>query len=753
MSRLRTISALVLLPSLLLLALPRGAARAEAPATAVGPDEAPSQALEEQVRARLARVDGRWSVWFRDLRTGEGFAIEPERRYDAASIMKILVMMKVLRDVEDGRYNLDTAVPVDDTFPSALPGAAAFRAEAKTPEMESRVGGPMSVRDLLHHMIVESDNLATNVLMELAGGPDAVQAHAELYGMARSRIERYLLDAPALRVGKTNRAVAAEYGQLLERIWRGEVVSPQASRTMIEIMTGLGRWWLGSRLPKRVRVAHKTGAVRGLRHDVGIFYTPDGHAWVLVVLGDRIPHTKAGLTAAHEAMADASALVWKHVRANRQPRHTVASVPDAPTLVPASWFDQAAALADRTTLAEAFAAAGYRPPRGAMVLAARVLPGVEQPAFAYYSLGDTGFDPSRGRFQPASTVKTMAAVGALLTLARHGISGAASVTLDTADGRWTGTVRTLCDHAIRRSSNPAYNRLMAIAGYDEVNHRYFTAETGYPTTAIQVAYGKVRSGESLVSSPAIPWREAGRSGTLPAREGSGLDETCGRTNCATLFELEDVVRRIALHGELPAEDRFPLAPDDIAGLAESLQRAHNRLEPGPSEALGHPVRTWNKVGYIPGRDLLEVAVIEDSVTKTRYLLAALVPFPGARDDIAPAEEELATLARHTIAALADRPADEIALQREAGLPIDLVLRGAGGDPLSYAIEVGVRGAREVEAWVGRTRLPAPQKLKMGGVRWTHRFARPGEYTLVFRARTKDGMAGYRAVTVRIPAPQ
>jgi beta-lactamase class A len=708
--------------------------------------------LEDVLRERLAQTDGRWSLWFEDLRTGEQLGIEPERSYDAASLMKILVMMKVLRDVEDGRYTLDTEVHVRDTFPSTVPGAGTFSCRAKSTELTRAIGNRMSVRDLLHWMIVDSDNLATNVLMEVGGGPEAVREHARLYGVARSRVERYLLDRPAMRQGRVNRARADEYGQLLARIWRGEVVSPQASRTMIQVMSGLERWWIAARLPKQVGAAHKTGAVDGLRHDVGIFYTPQGHAFVLCVLGDRIPHTRAGLKAAHGTIADLAALVWSHVRTNPEPRAPLAGASQAPALVAATWYEQAQALTDRDTLRKAFAAAGYAPPRGAMALVAPILPGIEQPAFAFYSLGDTAFDHSKGRFHPASAIKVSAAVAALVTLGRHGATGQATVTMETEDGRFSGTVAALVDATFVHSSNTGYNRLMAIAGYDEANHQYFTAETGYPNLVMHAAYGEGRTRDALYVSPEIAWQDGGRSGVLPARTGAGMDPVCGPSTCTTLFELGDVIRRVVLHPELPPEDRFPVADADAAMLADTLARTFKRLRHATAEALGHPTKIWNKVGYIPRMQLLEAALVQDTVTGDRYLLSVLVPYSGPKEEMPTAEALLRDLARQTLRAVRDRPHPGPLLQREAGLPIDLRLRPTPGAARVLTIEARARGAESLVAWVGRTALPAPQQPQPGLFRWTHRFADDGPYTLVFRAERSGTAGGYRAVTIRFPAP-
>ena len=741
------------------------------PEPVVATDRA-SERLAARVVARLGEVDARWGVYFRDLPSGTGFEWGAEQVFDAASVMKILVMMKTMRDIDDGRYALGDPIGVTDTFESAQAGAGTFVCTAKSDEVTEAIGGRMTVARLLHHMIVESDNLTTNVLMRAAGGPEAVHSHARLYGIERSRVRRFLMDKPALERGMVNRAQPREYGQLLEQIANAAVVSPHASRYMIELMLGLRRWWLGTELSRRVKIAHKTGAVRGVRHDAGLFFLPKtDRPYVLVVFSDRIKSRRD----AEDAMADVGVLVYDHVlRLERRDRRRERRAPpggstpsdapvpsslpapapasgvDGPAVRSGNWFDQAAAVADRVTLAEAFSAAGYQPPKGTRVLAARVVPGVGQPAFRYYSLGDTAFEHSYGQYHPASAVKVMAAVGALWTLGAHGLSGDAELRFHDGMGAFHGTVRRLYERAITDSSNPAYNRLLVIAGFDEMNERYLAPGRGFPHLALQVGYGKLTR-QRLHRSPEISFAEGETRGAIPAREGRSREAGCPRTNCATLFELQDVIRRVLLHDELPREERFPLQPQDVTGLRAALLAARDRLGDGPAEVLGHPVRIYNKVGFIPRMNLLETAMIEDTETNERFFVTALVPFPGPKEEIGVARGMLAELVRHTLMAVVAAPVDRgVALQREGGLPLDVELRPRDDAPGEWEIVVWAHRAEAVEGWVGGERL-APLVAWGPGFVGHHRFA-GGDQTLVLRAYRDGEPVGYRALTVRLSAP-
>ncbi|MBI4601294.1 MAG: serine hydrolase [Planctomycetes bacterium] len=244
------------------------------------------------VEAILARAPGTWGVWFRDLGTGETLELRADRSFHAASTMKVLVLLKVFRDVEEGRFSLDDEVPVTDVFPSAVEGE--LRTEAEAEEVREAIGRTLSVRSLAHWMVAASDNLATNLLIQKAGGPAAVAAEARRQGLARTTVARYIMDLKAFEAGLSSTAVPREIGRLLERLWRGEVVSPAASRAMLEVLSGAGPEWLALELPPGARAAHKTGSIERTRHDVGVVTAPSGRAFVLCVYGADLRDEAAG---------------------------------------------------------------------------------------------------------------------------------------------------------------------------------------------------------------------------------------------------------------------------------------------------------------------------------------------------------------------------------------------------------------------------------------------------------------------------
>jgi hypothetical protein len=256
---------------------------------------------------------------------------------------------------------------------------------------------------------------------------------------------------------------------------------------------------------------------------------------------------------------------------------------------------------------------GYDVPPGANAYAVRV---VEGPEGRVYEQFEAGGGALAGNFWPASSIKVLAALGALDFARSLGYSGAATVSFD--DGAPSRTIRSIYQPAIRDSSNYDYDLLVRIAGRDRLNSEFLTARNGFPVTAISRSY----SGLDIDDSPAMVLTEGDRHTYVPARKAELAPECPG--NCSNLFEMAESVRRIVLNDQLPPEQRFDLDPADVKELASALLNAQGFFTTAVKGALGSGARIYSKPGDADGLDCLDVAFIQ-AKGGDRFLLAATVP--------------------------------------------------------------------------------------------------------------------------------
>jgi len=314
--------------------------------------------------------------------------------------------------------------------------------------------------------------------------------------------------------------------------------------------------------------------------------------------------------------------------------------PSAPVLIaraPSSRLDS-------ERIGAAFGAFGYSPPEGTHLLVGREIDG-EPGVFEWFSLGDSGLAPSQGRYWPASTVKVMTAVAALESLGKHGLNGSTRVSFVDEDGAYDGTVMSILEAAVRVSDNVAYNRTVELAGFDELNDRILP-RWGLRHTTLQRRYTRPTEVTTLRRSPQMTWSLGGRHGVIPERVGVGRHPECPADgNCTTLYELLSVLRRLVLHRELPAAERFAIADEDADALLEAMRQSRTRLARGAEAALG-PVLVYNKTGTVPRDDRLDHGMVVQLSTGRRFLVALSIRWEGTRNTDA---EELTRMALLAVA--------------------------------------------------------------------------------------------------------
>jgi len=264
-------------------------------------------------------------------------------------------------------------------------------------------------------------------------------------------------------------------------------------------------------------------------------------------------------------------------------------------------------------------AAGYELPPGSSVYAARVVDGGDRPLYVDFVAGGGALADD---FWPASSVKVLAALGALDFAASLGFTGAATVSFEAS---YPGaddplTIRELYRSAVLDSDNLDYDILIRIAGFDRLNTVFLSPGHGFPATVIQRSY----AGIDVRWSPEMTLEEDGRSVVVPARQGAGEYECPDEGNCSNLFELSEAMRRLVLDGSVPADERLAISPADVQSLMDALAGTGSFFAPGIAQAVGPGATVQSKPGVAAGLACVDTAVVTVP-TGDRYLLSATIP--------------------------------------------------------------------------------------------------------------------------------
>jgi beta-lactamase class A len=268
--------------------------------------------LKDSIVLKLKAVEGEFGVAFKDLQTNQTLFINEKENFHAASTMKTPVMIEVFKQAKAGKFKLTDSILVKNEFKSIVDGSpfSLDIGDDSADEMYQKIGTKMTIYDLTYQMIIVSSNLATNILIDLI---DAKNANATMRKMGAQDIQvlRGVEDTKAFNLNKNNSVTAYDLMLIFEQIARKKVVNKKSSEAMTQILFDQKfNELIPGRLPKEVKVAHKTGSITGVQHDSGIVFLPDGRKYVLVILSKKLTNVKAGV----KVLAEVSEMIYNFVK-------------------------------------------------------------------------------------------------------------------------------------------------------------------------------------------------------------------------------------------------------------------------------------------------------------------------------------------------------------------------------------------------------------------------------------------------------
>jgi beta-lactamase class A len=249
--------------------------------------------LGDNISAATAGFSGTVSIFAKNLDTGTTFALRPDDRVRTASTIKLPILCATFAAVKEGRLKW--------TDPTTLHDADKVSGSGILGEFSDGVKLPLV--DLTHLMIVLSDNTATNLVIDSVTA-DYVNDYMDKLGLKGTRSMRKVrgdgadlkspsgfskagLD-PANQKYGLGSSTPREMVILLERIEKGEIVSPEASKEILKVLKRQRDTNGIARRMADVVVANKSGALDHLRSDVGIVYAK-GNRIAMAITCEDVP--------------------------------------------------------------------------------------------------------------------------------------------------------------------------------------------------------------------------------------------------------------------------------------------------------------------------------------------------------------------------------------------------------------------------------------------------------------------------------
>jgi beta-lactamase class A len=246
------------------------------------------------------------------LESGRRVSLNGNERFPMASTYKVPIAVQLLARVDKGEVKLEQMIELKQA--DLHPGSGTLA------ELFNKPGVALSVRNFLELMLLISDNSATDVVLRVAGGADAVTARMRSLGIEGINVngstaemiadwlgaklppeekwspeefekafdaltpEGQKIAAKKFDQDPRNTATPDGMADLLVKIYRKELHKADTAELLLDIMrrckTGDAR--LKGLLPAGTVVAHKTGTIGGTTNDVGIITLPDNAGHVAI---------------------------------------------------------------------------------------------------------------------------------------------------------------------------------------------------------------------------------------------------------------------------------------------------------------------------------------------------------------------------------------------------------------------------------------------------------------------------------------
>lgn len=267
---------------------------AQAPHPPMGAGARPGAGTDELARDLRVRtaflledaavsLDGVLGYAIADLGGTDSFTRLPDQAFPTASTIKLAILYELMKRADEGALRLDDTIVLDRA--RAVPGGLLY--ELGTPTL--------SLRDYANAMIIESDNTATNVLIDRLG-MEAVNGRMAGLGLASIKLRRHMIDIEAARKGLENVATPADLGRLLQMFHKGDGLTPSSQGEALRILKKPKNSAIRRAVPGRIDVASKSGSLEGVRGDTAIVYAKN-RPFVIVVMSTYVQDEDAAESA------------------------------------------------------------------------------------------------------------------------------------------------------------------------------------------------------------------------------------------------------------------------------------------------------------------------------------------------------------------------------------------------------------------------------------------------------------------------
>lgn len=250
--------------------------------------------MEAKIMDIISQVDGTCGICIEDFTGAKRFSYNEDIVFPSASLIKVPILVELFLRNFRKEFSLDDHILVSN---DDIVGGAGLIQHLSIREY--------TLLDLATLMIIQSDNTATNVLVDFLG-IDRINETIQNLGLTNTYSSGKLMVVPHPYPRKSETS-PRDMAALFRLLGEGKIHSWLLCERILEILKKqkfndiIPKYLMGEEegavgKPKSVAIAHKTGGISGVRHDAGIVYTPV-RDFIIVGLTKDLRDVNAGMEA------------------------------------------------------------------------------------------------------------------------------------------------------------------------------------------------------------------------------------------------------------------------------------------------------------------------------------------------------------------------------------------------------------------------------------------------------------------------
>lgn len=233
-----------------------------------------SKKLEEIVVNILKDSSSNYSVFIKNLDTGERYYLNEEKQYETASLYKLWIMAEAFNLIENKKLDKSEVLSA-----SVSDLNTKFNIGTESAELtEGTVSWP--VQNALENMIIISDNYSALLLSNRIKVSN-VSLFLKNNGFLQSKVGT---------LESNPESSAKDIALFFEKLYNGNLASKEHTEEMITLLKNQQiNTKLPKNLPENINIAHKTGELGNISHDGGIVYADKGNYIIVIMSKTKVP--------------------------------------------------------------------------------------------------------------------------------------------------------------------------------------------------------------------------------------------------------------------------------------------------------------------------------------------------------------------------------------------------------------------------------------------------------------------------------